>query len=229
MLEDSVIKEIIRGTILSYKNGLSLFESAKLLYKYKSYPLSVSTCVLSIEELGKIHVISRSIYLDENDKAARKKWYKNKFTNHINKSGVAIYNYNFTDDMINRDIIIEENEINSLKNAKIISKIKEIGLYVDINDEGIFYSPNELINREIARDYLTFTEKIVSFYYKKYEIILGVDINILVEYYKEMILLGKKYEINLISDKDSYKTGYIEKIKNFKSEAQIIAFKYNLR
>jgi len=228
MLDDSVIKEIIRGTILSYENGFSLFESAKLLYKNKFYPLSVSVCALSIEELGKTHVISRSIYLDENDEVARKKWYKKKFTNHINKSGVAIYNYNFLNDIINRDIIIKENEINSLKNSKAISKIKEIGLYVNIDDEGNFYSPNELINRETAENYLKSTEKIVSFYYEKYGIISEKDINILVEYYKELILLGKKYEINLISDKDSYETKNIEKLKNFGNKAKIIALKYNL-
>ena len=119
MLSDDNIKESIKGTTLSYENGFSLFKAATLLYENRFYPSSIALGVLAIEELGKTHIISRSIYLDENDKNSRKKWYHNKFKNHINKSGNAIYNYKYVKELINKEIINTNSELDAIFNAKI--------------------------------------------------------------------------------------------------------------
>jgi AbiV family abortive infection protein len=222
-MDENFIIEIIRGTILSFENGFSLFKAAKLLFKNKFYSISVAMCILSIEELGKTHIISRSIYLDNSEKKERNKWYYN-----INKSGAAIYSFKYAKDFIEKGNILLENELDSLLNAKISNKIKEIGIYVDIDTEGIFYSPRDIIDKKMAKDYLKFTGEIVDSYCERYIKIKRANLKILLEYYKEIISLGEKYEINKIQDKESYNTDNIAKLKGFGNEAKEIAGKYNL-
>ncbi len=227
-MDKDIIKEIIRGTLLSFENGFALFDAAELLYRKRFYSISVALCVLSIEELGKTHIISRSLYLDENNKRERNKWYYKKFRNHINKSGAAIYGYKYIKDLIKKDIISEENELDALMNAQISNKIKEIGIYVDVDSEGNFYSPKEIVNKELAYGYLEYTSEIVKDYYCRYEKTKNVNTDILIAYYEEMISLGKKYEVGKIQDEKTYSSENIEKLKKFKNEAQKIAVKYNL-
>jgi len=227
-MDENFIKEIIRGTILSFENGFSLFKAAKLLYRNKFYAISVAMCVLSIEELGKTQIISRSIYLNKSKKKERNKWYFDKFRNHINKSGVAVYSYKYAKDLIEKGDILLENELDSLLNAKISKKIKESGIYVDIDNEGNFYSPKDIIDKNMAKAYLKFTRELVNSYNERYVKIKGANPRVLFEYYKEMISLSEKYEINKIKDKESYTTENIERLKIFGDEAKRIAKKYNI-
>lgn len=226
-MDRDTIKETIRGTLLSFENGFDLFNAAKLLYEVGFYSVSVTLCVLSQEELGKTHIIGRSLYINEDDKKERKDWYYKKFKNHLNKSGAAIFSHKYSRDFIDKDILNEENELEAIKDARISNKAKEIGIYVDIDDSGKFYSPKEVISKSFSINYLKYTKEIVGDYCLRYRRIKEIDTDTLINYYEEMILLGEKYEIGKIQDKESYNSEKKEKIKAFKDGAIKIATKYN--
>ncbi len=228
MVSDESIRKIIRGQKICYENGFILFSAAKLLFRRKFYPLCVAICTLSREELGKTHAISKSIYIDKDNKKDWNNWYYKKFKNHIRKSGSSFYSYKYAESFLKKGILNLKDEKDAIIDGKVSSKIKELGIYVDIDKEGNFYSPQELINKNIAYDYLKSTKKITDSYYKKYKRFISVEPRKLIEYYKEIIATAIKYGIDKIKEEETYSENNLEKIKIFRLEAIKIAEKYGL-
>lgn len=130
------------------------------------------------------------------------------------------------EDLIGKKNFEKEYETEASTSAIISSKIKEGGLYVGVDKENNFFSPKEIVNRDLAHRYLKDTSDIVSKYYNGYKKLKGFDIGVLTEYYREMISLYKKHRIKNINGKNSYEDKHIEMLKSFSKEAQEIAAKY---
>lgn len=181
-------EQMSNGITLCLENASNLIEEAGILFNKKKYARTLSLAILSLEELGKIVLLTESVSFTKNRNDRIKEFFKD-FRSHITKrkdSIIPLYVelYNIGLSKGNEIEKIAKRAVKTYKSLmstvdKLPTKIKNIlleeknvdveelklmGFYVDYN--GSEFTSPDIIDKEIAFYFLHLSEQMLKKYDK---------------------------------------------------------------
>lgn len=145
------LPQIAEGMNLARSNATRLVEDAELLFGAARYPTAAALAVLSIEESGKMGILRRFV-LSNQDKGPAALWKDYRAHTEKNRGWIV-------SDLVNEDAnkLDDFNHIyaKDAPHTKLLDQFKQLGLYTDCVEGGVWTSPHEIADRSIAQMLIT--------------------------------------------------------------------------
>jgi AbiV family abortive infection protein len=143
------IEQIAEGIRVTLANAKELYEDAVVLHSKDRFGRSMSLFISSLEELGKISVLSAMSRIPKNNqKLWSDAWFS--FRNHQHKATWGFVN-TYSDDVRSHPVLILNAAIRQFALADIGETFRQFGQYVDYHaTEKRWLSPNEVTDADVA-------------------------------------------------------------------------------
>ncbi len=145
-------EKLFKGREKALNNALEIYEDAKILFDAKKWARSFFLIQIATEELGKYGIIVTSTIsaihgsLDWRRFWRRFKDHKNKTRHILLLEDLHSFIYNSQKELINTE--------DNTKYAALQENIKMQSLYCDVDENGTFFTPSELMTKELCNSSL---------------------------------------------------------------------------